>query len=140
MKIFGSMLFLSTFLYSTFAADLSIEIKNYKSDQGEVFIALWDNENGFPNDYQTASENHIIKISDKNVLTIKDLPEGKYAIAIFHDQNSDGKLNTNSVGIPKEGFGFSNNPKILFGPPSFKKAQFEITSVDKKIAIQLMHF
>ena len=54
-------------------------------------------------------------------LLFDDLPSGTYALALIHDENGNGKLDT-MMGIPKEGFGFSKNPAIRFGPPSFKSA------------------
>ncbi|MBK25174.1 MAG: hypothetical protein CME70_14365 [Halobacteriovorax sp.] len=62
-------------------------------------------------------------------------------MAVYHDKNSDFELNTNGLGIPKEGFGFSNNPRILFGAPKFKKAKFKLkASENKKMLIKLKHF
>lgn len=58
-------------------------------------------------------------------LVFNDLPSGTYALALIHDENGNGKLDT-MMGIPKEGFGFSKNPAIRFGPPSFKSAQVAI--------------
>ncbi len=60
-------------------------------------------------------------------LKFDNLPSGAYALALIHDENGNGKLDT-MMGIPKEGFGFSKNPAIRFGPPSFKSAQVVITS------------
>lgn len=56
---------------------------------------------------------------------IEGIPHGSYAIAVIHDENGNSKLDT-FVGIPREGFGFSRNPKIRFGPPRFASAQFPI--------------
>ena len=68
-----------------------------------------------------------------------DLAPGKYAISIIHDENNNDKLDTNFIGIPKEGFGFSNNPRIMFGPPSFEKASFEINQAHV-ILIEMKYF
>jgi uncharacterized protein (DUF2141 family) len=53
------------------------------------------------------------------------IPYGKYAVTIFHDVNGDTELNSNFMGIPKEPYGFSNNPRAMFGPPSFEQSLFE---------------
>ncbi len=58
---------------------------------------------------------------DAAMLQFGNLPSGTYALALVHDENGNGKLDT-VMGIPKEGFGFSKNPAIRFGPPSFKSA------------------
>jgi uncharacterized protein (DUF2141 family) len=60
------------------------------------------------------------------LIVIENLEPGKYSFRYFHDENMNEKLDTNWLGIPKEGFGFSNDPKITFGPPSFEKTLFEL--------------
>lgn len=70
------------------------------------------------------------------VYTIKDIAPGKYTMAVFHDINKDEKLNTNLVGIPTEPYGFSNNARGTFGPPSLKEQTFTV-SAETKMAITL---
>lgn len=66
-------------------------------------------------------------ISDlRCVIRIENLSPGKYSFKYFHDENNNKKLDTNWLGIPREGFGFSNNPGIGFGPPSAEKILFEL--------------
>ena len=62
-----------------------------------------------------------VATADAAMLQFGNLPSGTYALALVHDENGNGKLDT-MMGIPKEGFGFSKNPPIRFGPPSFKSA------------------
>jgi len=69
------------------------------------------------NFYPIAGE-HSIEV------TIENIPPGEYAISIFHDENDNGKLDTNFIGIPKEPYGFSNNPVIKLRPPTFMEAKF----------------
>lgn len=64
--------------------------------------------------------------NNKCIIVIKNLKPGKYAFKFSHDENKNEKLEVNWLGIPKEGFGFSNNPIMIFGPPSFIKTLFEI--------------
>ncbi len=56
-------------------------------------------------------------------VSFEDIKPGTYAINVFHDENSNKKMETNFIGIPVEGYGFSNNPR-LFGPPTFNKTKF----------------
>jgi uncharacterized protein (DUF2141 family) len=72
---------------------------------------------------------------NKCLLTIKNLEPGKYAIRYYHDENMNGKMETNLVGKPTEGYGFSNNVTGKFGPPPFEKWLFEING-DKKILLK----
>jgi uncharacterized protein (DUF2141 family) len=62
---------------------------------------------------------------------------GTYAISAFHDENNDKKVNSNFIGIPKEGIGVSNNAKGSFGPPKFDDAKFEFTQSDQSVGISL---
>jgi len=69
-------------------------------------------------------------------IVIHDLAPGDYAVALFHDENDNGRIDR--VGpIPKEGFGFSQNPRLYFGPPGFKQARFTVGSSDTRQVIKL---
>jgi uncharacterized protein (DUF2141 family) len=70
-------------------------------------------------------------------VVFENLPAGDYAISILHDVNKDGKMNTNFMGIPKEGYGFSNNVMGTMGPPSFEKAKFKLSS--EKVVIRMRY-
>ena len=59
-------------------------------------------------------------------VTFEGVPFGTYALKVFHDENDNGKLDTNFVGMPKEAFGFSNDAMGRFGPPDFDAASFEL--------------
>ena len=72
-------------------------------------------------------------------LIFADLPSGVYAIALFHDENGNGKLDTR-MGIPIEGVGFSRNPRLWFGPPRFSAAQFKVTGGPVNEAVKLKYF
>lgn len=60
-------------------------------------------------------------------LRFEGLPTGSYAVAVFHDENGNGRLDT-ALGIPREGFGFSRNPPMRFGPPRFSAARFDVAA------------
>lgn len=138
LRIFIFSILTSNIVHSS---DLIINITNLKTTQGKVQVALWDNSQGFPSDYNSAIEQQTINANGNKEAVFKNLKQGEYAVGIFHDKNNDNTLNTNFMGIPKEGFGFSNNPKILFGPPNFSKSSFPINKDEnKKINIKLIHF
>lgn len=103
-------------------------------------IALFDRAEGFPEDHSAATP-YTLDLKEGVEITLKDLTAGEYAIAVYHDENSDFELNTGALGIPKEGFGFSNNPRILFGAPKYKKVKFRLKENEsKKMEIKLKHF
>ncbi len=66
--------------------------------------------------------------SGKVVVVFENVPSGIYAVSILHDSNRNGKMDSNLFGMPKEGFGFSNDAMGTFGPPSFENARFTVSS------------
>ena len=89
-------------------------------------ICLASSPDDFPNGC-TIGEVH--KVVSKNcTIVLSNIPKGKYAISLFHDKNDDGHLNTGWFGIPKEKYGFSNNPPSRFGVPDFEKCLLMIDS------------
>jgi uncharacterized protein (DUF2141 family) len=67
------------------------------------------------------------------------LYEGDYAISVFHDENMNKKLDKNFMGIPKEGYGASNNPKKKMGPPDFEEAKFQLSGPTQSLQIELLY-
>jgi len=118
---------LSNFSYSQF--NLDIEIGEIKNNAGKIMLQVFDE-----NEKVLTQEMSLVK-DLKCSFSIKNLKQGKYAVRYFHDENLDGKMNTNLIGIPKEGYGFSNNATGNFGPPPFEKWLFEISG-DKKIVLK----
>ena len=105
---------------------IHVKILNIRISNGPVACALFESPDGFPAEYLHSATNiMVIKIRDKQArCDFLDIPPGTYALAVIHDENMNGKLDANWMGIPKEGYGFSNNAKALLGTPSFSKASF----------------
>jgi uncharacterized protein (DUF2141 family) len=68
------------------------------------------------------------------------VPAGSYAVVVFHDENDNGKIDRSVLGIPREDYGFSNNPKLLLRKPTFDEARFAVDAQDATIAIRLIHW
>ena len=104
--------------------DVKVYVKNLKSDKGHVFIALYNKESSFLSEGFKAEK---IEISNRNSEVIfKNIQPGIYAVSFFHDDNDNGKMDTNFLGIPKEDYGCSNNAKGFMGPPKWEDAKFEV--------------
>lgn len=132
-----TLLFLMTLVIAlpALSADLAIDIKNIRSDRGNIKVAIFNGAQGFPSDNRKAYAVRIIEINNKTAATVfKDLPAGEYAVGIFHDRNNNNRLDTR-FRIPREPFGFSNNPRIL-GKPKFSTCKFTLGE-DKDITIFL---
>ena len=105
---------------------IHVKILNIRNSTGTVACALFESPEGFPNEYLHFATNiMIIKIRKSQArCDFEDIPPGTYAMAVVHDENMNGKLDTNWMGIPTEGYGFSNDAKALLGAPSFSAASF----------------
>lgn len=136
-------LLLSFFLVqgNVWSKDLHIKIDNVKNNSGEILYLVFSRSEGFPDNEKNSIRQGKISTEEASSegLVIRGLAEGQYAISLFHDENSNGLLDTNFLGLPKEGFGFSKNPKIYFGPPSFDRSRFELSN-SRQIKINLIYF
>ncbi|MFC1868184.1 DUF2141 domain-containing protein [Thermodesulfobacteriota bacterium] len=105
---------------------IHVKIMNIRNSTGTVACALFESPEGFPEDFLHFATNiMIIKIRESQArFDFEDISPGKYAMAVVHDENMNGKLDTNWVGIPTEGYGFSNNAKAFLCAPSFSAASF----------------
>lgn len=105
---------------------IHVKILNIKNSTGTVACALFESQEGFPNEYLHFATNIMtIKIRKSQArCDFENIPPGTYAMAVVHDENMNGKLDTNWIGIPTEGYGFSNDAKALLGAPSFSAASF----------------
>lgn len=120
--------------------NLNITVDGLKSKKGRVCISLFASNRGFPGDSRRAVQAKCIKVQSSSVVaSFSNLKPGSYAVAAMHDANSDGALNSNVLGIPIEGFGFSRNPQIISGPPKFGDTSFLVVGNSTKIEIQLKY-
>jgi uncharacterized protein (DUF2141 family) len=119
---------------------LTINIENCKSAKGRIFVALYNNEKNFLKP-EFALQKKVVTITQdkKAIITFENLPYGKYAFAVFHDENNDNKMNFNLVGIPTEGYSFSNNARGFMSSPSFSKSTFEIKTNSYECKIKLSY-
>lgn len=126
---------------TSFGADVMVNLSGLQV-QGQLMVALHRNESTFDNENATPFKYSIVKVvSSSTQVVFSDLPAGEYAVSLIHDKNNNKKLDKNLLGIPKEPFGFSNNPRILTGPPRFQECSFNVNATDKKsLAIKMIQF
>jgi uncharacterized protein (DUF2141 family) len=105
---------------------IHVKILNIRNSTGTIACALYESPDGFPNEFLHFATNiMIIKIRKSQArCDFEDIRPGTYAMAVIHDENMNGKLDTNWMGIPTEGYGFSNDATALLGAPSFSAASF----------------
>jgi uncharacterized protein (DUF2141 family) len=118
---------------------ISIKVRglNTSSNDGIYRCLIFNKAAGFPGTAKNAIQSVNGEIANREGLCIfTNLNPGVYAVSTFHDENSNAKLDTNFLGIPKENYGFSNNASQPFGPPSFEEAAFEV-KVNSIVTIKL---
>ena len=117
------------------AADLTIHVDDVKAAGGTIEVALYNSAGAFlKTAVGTAS---TAAAAAGNTVVLKDLPAGDYAFVLFHDANSDGKLNKNMLGIPTEDYAFSNNALGKMGPPSFEQSRFALPAAGAAMRVTL---
>ncbi|MEB2185455.1 DUF2141 domain-containing protein [Xanthomonas campestris pv. campestris] len=118
------------------AADLTVNLSGLRSQQGQIRIAV------VASPAQLDSTQPPVQAQTKPItgsapsFVFRDLPPGRYAVMVNHDENANGKLDTNLIGMPVEGYGFSNNPRAM-RKPTFDEAAFDLPAGGKRIGIEL---
>ena len=117
---------------------LEVIVKNIKEEKGTIRVGLFTSEKDF---LKAASEGKIVKAVGKEIIVVfEDLKPGDYAVSIIHDENENGELDSNIMGIPREGFAFGNNAMGTFGPPAFDKAKITLSNGSHKQIIDLRYY
>ncbi len=117
------------------AADLTIHIDDVKAAGGRIEVAVYSSAGAFLK--TAAGAGGAAATRAANTVVLKDLPAGEYAFAVFHDANSNGKLDKNLLGIPTEDYAFSNNALGKMGPPSYNSARFTLPAAGATMRISL---
>jgi uncharacterized protein (DUF2141 family) len=120
------------------AADLTVRVDGLTTAKGKVMLAVDDSAAAWDDKAPDLATGSVPAAVGEVSYTFKDLKPGTYAVGIFQDENSNGKLDSNFLGIPKEGFGFSNNPKLM-RKPTFDEAHFTLGADNTSIVIHLVH-
>lgn len=134
MKFFLPVIFFS---FSAVAAPVKMNFSQTMGKSGKVYFAIFDKASQFPKGKPVKTGS--VAVSGQSIVSATvDLPAGEYAVSTFLDENNNGKLDQNVVGIPKERFGFSNNPRILTGAPSFNDCAVRVLDQDNSFDIRLI--
>lgn len=120
---------------------IHVKVLDIRNSAGSVACALFESPQGFPVEFlRSATSVMVIKVRKSQArCDFEDIPPGTYALAVIHDENMDGKLGTNALGIPKEGYGFSNGAKAWLGAPSFEAASFPYDGRGLELTVTLSY-
>jgi uncharacterized protein (DUF2141 family) len=117
---------------------IRVEIVGLRTNEGKVMCALFSSASDFPKHADKAVMRSTAAITNQHaVCEFTGVAPSTYAVSVVHDENSNGRLDTNFIGMPREGVGASNNAKGHFGPPKFDAASFRYAGgqLELKIAI-----
>ncbi len=126
MKTFITTLFVIVLLsasvrtYSQGNITLQVAINDLRNNTGSILIRVADENN------KTVSEQKAAISDGKTLAVFEGLSSGSYAVSYIHDENSNSELDTGTMGIPSEGYGFSNDARGFMGPPDFEDQVFEL--------------
>lgn len=136
----GLALSLSAPALADYRGDLTIEITGIDNQAGNVCLTLFDGSQGFPSDAERAVKAECMEISELPFqITFNNLAYGSYAVAAYHDSNADSELNQGLLGIPTEGFAFSNDAPVRMGPASFQDAVFVLSQQSASIQMEMRY-
>ena len=124
----------TTSLLSAQQHQIEVEVTGFGNNKGAAMVGLYNTKASFLGKSWKSAKT-VVK-DKKTVVVFTDVPSGEYAVSMFHDENGNGKLDRNFVGIPKEGYGASNDAMGFMGPPKYDDAKFKLNS-NKKIVIKI---
>tara|TARA_R110001583_G_scaffold43548_1_gene138521 strand:+ start:11245 stop:11697 length:453 start_codon:yes stop_codon:yes gene_type:complete len=122
MSIIGSLSMIILLSQHANAADLTINISDIEQGKGHVLVALFTGKENY-NEGKSVKATKVKADNKMESVVFKDLVDGEYAVKMYQDENDNTELDRNIMGIPKEGYGFSNNVG-MFGTPKYKEAKF----------------
>jgi uncharacterized protein (DUF2141 family) len=129
----------AAFAQSSSCPGIHVEILDIRNSKGTIACALFNSQEGFPIEYlRYATSMMAIEIRDTQArCDFVYIPAGTYALVVIHDENRNGKLDTNWLGLPTEGYGFSSDAKTTLSPPSFSAAKIQYNGGTLNILIRL---
>jgi uncharacterized protein (DUF2141 family) len=121
-------------------ASLTVHLTELRNDKGRVAVALFDSKDAFPDQTKALQGKIVRSKAGKAMVKFSNLRPGVYAVAVLHDENSNNRMDFNFVGMPLEGYGFSNDAAVWLGPPAFGSAAVRIPPAASKVSIRVRYF
>lgn len=120
--------------------ELRVDLANLRNAKGTILVCLSGNPKHFP-DCGSDPAARMLRATAANVqgLVFSQVPAGDYAVSVMHDENGNAKLDA-VMSMPREGFGFSRNPVVRFGPPKYRDVRFSMTAAAMRVPIRMKYF
>ncbi len=113
-----------------------VEMRGLRSDRGHVLGALFDSASSWGIEGRQIAVCRARIVRRRAFCPLEDLESGSYGFAFMHDENDNERMDTNFLGLPEEGFGFSNDAPVSFGPPSFDAVRFRHDGEITELTVQ----
>jgi len=120
-------------------SNITVRVAGLRNNRGTVYVALFDNKKSFDDSKGAVQSGQARPKQGTAIVVLKNVVPGRYALSFIHDENDNKKLDTNLIGIPKEGFGYSKDAMGRFGPPKFDDAALVIPAGDTTIVMHAKH-
>ena len=120
------------------AADLVVTVNDVRNEKGNIRFALYEQPEEFPTGEKLRGQEENAKTGAVQTI-FKNLAPGTYAVAVHHDENKDDEMNLGFFVFPLEGYGFSNNARVVFAPPTFDAAAFTLGAESMAISLTLVY-
>jgi uncharacterized protein (DUF2141 family) len=134
------------------ASELRVTVDGIRSSHGTILIGLYDSPESFDRAIELSDKEGFLNdpnrfaavalranAARKSAVVFSNIDPGQYAIILFHDENGNGKLDKNALGVPTEPYGFSNNVQGFLGPPAFGKTAMRLGAGDKTVRLALIY-
>lgn len=120
--------------------DIEVRVEGVRSDAGQVFVTLFDSDEGFPGaEGAGVGTLSARQVDGTAVVVFENVAYGEYAVAAYHDEDGNGKMKTVYGSIPLEGIGISRDAKGVMGPPKFKDAKFPLDSAAASVTVTIRY-
>ena len=127
---------LSLFAAAVSAGELTVVITDIRESQGTLMVSVANSDAAWNNQAKPIAAQKVTATKGEMTLKFGDLPAGQYAVQVMHDANDNNKLDSNFLGIPSEGYGFSNNPNVM-RKAHFDESRFEVGAEARTVTIRL---
>lgn len=118
---------------------LTVHVDGFRNQKGVLGVNVFKTSEGWPEQNDKAFIHRGFPITGNALSEQVSLPPGRYAVVVLHDENANEKLDRNFLGVPREGFGFTNNPRVMLTAPGFDTAAFDVTCPATDVQIHLIY-
>jgi uncharacterized protein (DUF2141 family) len=123
------------------AGALKVHVQGLRNEKGQLLFAVFGSAPGFPSRSEEALATRIVERHGlEHTVVFRGLPPGEYAVSFVHDENGNGRLDKNILGIPKEGFGVSNNVRPRIGAPAYRDAKLAYDGGERTLEIRAIYY